>query len=281
MCVRAGRDTSLYLPFNKDSMLIKLPFKHGTTPEAKRSAFTLIELLVVIAIISLLVSILLPSLQAAKELARTAVCASNLRNLGITMGIYSSDNDGIVVPGFSEPAGSFGHWPTALARYDSPSSDVTLQELRDGRHHSPYYCPTWVMKDEARPNLLAQVGYLGSWYPTSYMGNLLVLVHYDPERLNDGTAPRYFRISDVPRPAETLWLMDGVPDGLVALTNLAIVLSYPGWTEAIHHDDINVMAVDNHVEPVNHLDLIDAVTSGSPGSIGPIGWDSTGRLLPD
>ena len=57
-----------------------------------RSAFTLIELLVVIAIISLLVSILVPSLHKAKDLARQAVCASNLHSLGFAFHLYALDN---------------------------------------------------------------------------------------------------------------------------------------------------------------------------------------------
>lgn len=62
-------------------------------PRAPR-AFTLIELLVVIAIISLLVSILVPSLQKAKEIAKTAVCMSNLRNIGLGLAQYVSENNG-------------------------------------------------------------------------------------------------------------------------------------------------------------------------------------------
>jgi len=62
----------------------------------KGHAFTLIELLVVIAIIALLVAILLPSLSMAKELARRAVCATNLRSLGLTYHLYAEENSGYV-----------------------------------------------------------------------------------------------------------------------------------------------------------------------------------------
>jgi len=54
--------------------------------------FTLIELLVVVAIIALLISILLPSLSAARESGKRAVCASNLRSIVQAMIAYSMDN---------------------------------------------------------------------------------------------------------------------------------------------------------------------------------------------
>jgi len=61
-----------------------------------RSAFTLIELLVVIAIISLLISVLVPSLQQARELAMRAVCMINLKSCGLGFHMYNAEEQ--VIP---------------------------------------------------------------------------------------------------------------------------------------------------------------------------------------
>ena len=63
------------------------------TSMSVRKGFTLIELLVVIAIIALLVSMLMPSLNSAKALARRAICASNQRVLGVTLKLYCAEQD--------------------------------------------------------------------------------------------------------------------------------------------------------------------------------------------
>lgn len=64
----------------------------------RQTAFTLVELLVVIGIIALLVAILLPALNKARQYAQSAACLSNLRQIGMGMLMYAQENRGYVVP---------------------------------------------------------------------------------------------------------------------------------------------------------------------------------------
>ncbi len=60
--------------------------------------FTLVELLVVIGIIAVLISILLPTITRAKEQAKSAVCLSNLRQIGTGFALYANDFSGYIPP---------------------------------------------------------------------------------------------------------------------------------------------------------------------------------------
>lgn len=93
-----------------------------------RRAFTLIELLVVVSIIALLIAILLPALSKARESANTAVCQSNLSNIGKAQHAYAADNDGQFTMSTEWVWGKAGKYPDGTTIPSGYQLDPTIEK---------------------------------------------------------------------------------------------------------------------------------------------------------
>jgi prepilin-type N-terminal cleavage/methylation domain-containing protein len=82
-----------------------------------KNAFSLIELLIVITIIAILASLLMPAVSMVKSLARSSICASNLRQIGIAFQVYADNWGGL----FPASQNSTGLWFIGIRSYLAPS----------------------------------------------------------------------------------------------------------------------------------------------------------------
>ena len=199
-------------------------------PQSK--AFTLIELLVVIAIISLLVSILLPSLNRAKNLAKRVVCASNMKNLGLAFSMYQHDwEEWFPLVREVGPSPLTGVWADKL--YNGYSQDVNA-----------FYCPSAPADRIFTPNESLGAEYMAygmEWWLGDGMA-----INADPGEVGPG-----HKITAVDKPTETVLLGESNKMHGYGVHNYL----WPdptecwGWPDDNRHNGVsNILFVDSHVD---------------------------------
>ncbi len=142
----------------------------------RRSGFTLIELLVVIAVIGVLVALLLPAVQAARETARKAQCTNNLKQMGLALQSYAGRRN-VLPPGYvtahfkkNEFGSGFG-WGAML-----------LTDLEQG---PLYNSINFKVNIEVPANSTGRLGYIGVYLCPSDDPERVWIARYYPEK---GTA---------------------------------------------------------------------------------------------
>jgi prepilin-type N-terminal cleavage/methylation domain-containing protein/prepilin-type processing-associated H-X9-DG protein len=219
--------------------------------------FTLIELLVVIAVISLLVSILLPSLNRAKDLAKQVVCQSNMKQLVLAFTVYNHDYGSYYPACLTHGPEGYRKWPQQLRPYAARNINM----------YGPNASEEVVFKCPADMNYYAdtqdyrEVSYGINCY--EYGG--IAGIHTWG---GNGKWDYWTRSGDIRNPSQTILLADSGhsgEDGGAAYVLFPIVSTAPFEGYEIyprHNNGANMLFADSHVEFANS-DLLDWITNNS------------------
>ena len=208
-----------------------------------RNAFTLIELLVVISVIALLMAILMPALNVAREQGRRIACASNQRFTGMALLLYATENDG------KFPQNTYSNWAHELSMFTTEQIvGPTPHGNEDGTKGSKdtFYCPSGVRPDNP-----------GADHPINWQFSLVIgqgppWAWQDETGLTDSLKKNLFRS------LRYFWMLDKIGPGGKP-NNLFEIEGFPrkGW---IHSMDSCRRYRESELTPLHHPAQFEFIT---------------------
>jgi prepilin-type N-terminal cleavage/methylation domain-containing protein/prepilin-type processing-associated H-X9-DG protein len=175
----------------------------------RRVGFTLVELLVVIAIIGVLVALLLPAIQAAREAARRSQCTNNLKQIGLGMQNYYSTYNHLP-PGALMLEGSA--WSAYLLPFMEQS--VAFDQLQIGEDERGNF--QW-----AHPSAYGDVNDLGPSYRNIRIVETVMPVYRCPSM---GLPEHQTDLS-----SDSWWVMKRVPASYIGVATGLQTIQFPSW----------------------------------------------------
>lgn len=214
------------------------------------AGFTLIELLVVISIIAMLISILLPALQKARQASRGVMCLANERQMGVLISVYAQDNKELYVPSSTYPG------TTGLSGVSQVGICWTFTERGYVKSRKLFTCPE-ARVFPIRGNKSDGITYAPNKFVLPYLTDAAGTVQAAPT-----AADRvWHKISTIKKPSKTFALMDyyetwpGSPEqmywyGILEVHHWNAVADPPTNLVPLHSGNWNHLFADGHAQSI-------------------------------
>jgi prepilin-type N-terminal cleavage/methylation domain-containing protein/prepilin-type processing-associated H-X9-DG protein len=231
----------------KKGLIMKVHFK-AQDIKAKKG-FTLIELLVVVAIIAVLISLLLPALQTAREEAKKVVCLTNLRQLGVVFRYYADAHNDYIASNAAQP-NSGCRWYDLLAEF----RDAQVRSQNRNIFICPSQDATVWDKDYAGNNTTPITNYAQS-------DTVLSALRYWRWRAggpNAGEWGQVFRFGEIDASDRKVLLADSTTWAIESNLYLFYRITYyQAETSSRHNQGTNALYMDGHAAGMKWSSFID------------------------